>query len=90
MFETEIVTPKSGSTVLCWDSMFERDKNPDDKISCHGEVGMVIDKADATDLDSTGAPLGMRANNCFLVMFPNKVSPMVVHSAWLRVVEAEA
>jgi len=91
-FETEFQKFEAGSTVLCWDSVFEKSGNSDDKLPCHGKIGMIIDRAEATDMDSNGKPLGSRAENCFLVMFVDAkdLTPKVVHSQWLKLVDAEA
>lgn len=88
--KTDFITPTSGSSVLCWDTMWIKNQNPDDKLNCHGEIGMVIRAADPMDLDVTGLPLGTRAKDCFVVVFPSTKRQSVVHSQWLRVVEAEA
>ena len=71
---------------------FEKNGNSDDKLPCHGKIGMIIDRAEATDMDSNGKPLGSRAENCFLVMFVDAkdLTPKVVHSQWLKLVDAEA
>ena len=88
--KTDFKTPSSGSMVLCWDTMFLRDKNPNDKLSCHGKVGMVVRKASPADLDAAGSPLGVRAEGCWTVLFPSESRPMVVHGQWLKVMDAEA
>lgn len=89
MFKTDFIMPTSGSAVLCWDELFTNSKNPKEKVECHGEIGFVIDRANPLDIDHMGQPLGKRADECFLVMFPSKKSPMVVHAAWLKVIESE-
>ena len=45
--KTDFITPTSGSSVLCWDTMWIKNQNPDDKLNCHGEIGMVVRAADA-------------------------------------------
>ena len=88
--KTDFIVPTSGSSVLCWDTMWIKNQNSDDKLSCHGEIGMVVRVADPLDVDVTGLPLGTRAKDCFIVVFPSTKRQSVVHSQWLRVVEAEA
>jgi len=88
-FKTDLVELKVGSTVLCWDNMFEKNQDRDDKISCHGEVGLILDKARPDDLDSNGRPLRGRATDCYVVVFPSSPMPMVVHSAWLKIMNQE-
>ncbi len=88
--KTDVVMPTSGSSVLCWDTMWIKNQNPEDKLNCHGEIGIVLRAADSMDLDLMGSPLGVRAKDCFIVVFPSANRQTVVHSQWLRVVEAEA
>mgnify|MGYP001498127995 CR=1 FL=1 len=88
-FKTEFVIPQSGSTVMCWDSYFIKNQNPDAKLSCHGRLGKVIRKASASDIDPTGEVLGNRAFDCFAVLFDGDELPKVVHSQWLKVVEED-
>ncbi len=88
-FKTEFVIPQSGSTVMCWDSYFIKNQNPDAKLSCHGRLGKVIRKASASDIDPTGMVLGDRAFDCFAVLFDGDELPKVVHSQWLKVVEED-
>lgn len=85
-FETEFVNFASGSLVVCWDSFFERTKNPHDKLDCHGKIGTVIRKASPTDLSSDGIPLGNMAHDCVAVLFVGEDAPKLVHSQWLRVI----
>ena len=63
-FETELVNFASGSLVVCWDSFFEKTKDPRDKLDCHGKIGTVVRKASPADLSSSGIPLGKMADNC--------------------------
>ena len=44
-FETDLVNFTSGSLVVCWDSFFEKTKDPRDKLDCHGKIGTVVRKA---------------------------------------------
>ena len=88
--KTDVITAAIGSSVLCWDTMFIKNRDPDEMLNCHGQIGMVIGVADPMDLDKQGSPLGVRAKDCFIVVFPSTRKPTVVHSQWLRVVEAEA
>jgi len=88
-FKTEFVVPQSGSVVMCWDSYFIKNQNPDAKLSCHGRLGKVIRKASASDIDPTGEVLGNRAFDCFAVLFDGDELPKVVHSQWLKVVEED-
>jgi len=88
--KTEFVTPESGSLVLCWDTMFLKNGNPDDKLPCHGKVGVVVKKTNPNDLDMTGKPMGTRADGCWNVLFTEEGKTFVVHQQWLKVMEAEA
>jgi len=88
-FETELKVPKAGSTVLCWDTLWLKNQNPEDKLRCHGKVGLVLNKATPSDLDQTGHPLGRRADECFLVMFASEDRPSLVHGQWLKVMDED-
>ena len=88
-FKTDVLTPQSGSLVVCWDTLFMKTHNQHDKLSCHGKIGKVIRKAAANDIDPTGTVLGNRAIDCFAVLFDGDDLPKVVHAQWLKVVEED-
>ena len=88
--KTEIITPESGSLVLCWDTLFLKSQDPKDKLPCHGKVGVVIKRTDPNDLDMEGNPMGKRAHGCWNVLFNEEDKTFVIHQQWLRVMEAEA
>ena len=85
-FETELVNFASGSLVVCWDSFFEKTRDPRDKLDCHGKIGTVVRIARPADLTSDGIPIGSMANDCVAVLFDGDNIPKVVHSQWLRIV----
>ncbi len=88
-FETELVNFASGSLVVCWDSFFEKTRDPRDKLDCHGKIGTVVRKASPADMSSSGIPLGKMADNCVAVLFDGEDAPKLIHSQCIRVIGAD-